>query len=212
MATSTTTPYLLKCSRSSYSPTLGGRPGKKYRVPSTFFLPRELAPPSLPCPFCKAKGPPPGVGQASQPPLAPAQPQAAPCQGPHSGPQPPHASPPQGPPAQPPAVASRIISVRLCAAGEMDTSCPATLTCPTESAMVTASSEPKVTKPKFLRSPVLGSFGKCTSITTPKRENTSRMGSAGRSRGSFPRCTLFVLKPARLSFVSITETAWPPMM
>mmetsp|Transcript_106322 Transcript_106322/g.295825 ORF Transcript_106322/g.295825 Transcript_106322/m.295825 type:complete len:252 (+) Transcript_106322:585-1340(+) len=133
---------------------------------------------------------------------SPLQPAALP---PMPGP-PGRSSQPLGPVAAPGA------SILLCAAGRTVTSQGPTRTRPAATAARKASSVEKETKPKFLRSPVWGSFGVCTSKITPNCEKVSRMASTLTPVSSLPRCTFLTSLPARLSLVSITPIWVSPNM
>mmetsp|Transcript_32751 Transcript_32751/g.83474 ORF Transcript_32751/g.83474 Transcript_32751/m.83474 type:complete len:235 (-) Transcript_32751:230-934(-) len=102
------------------------------------------------------------------------------------------------------------IVARLCAAGLICTALLPIGTSPAWSAAWKASSVLNVTKAKFLRSPVLGSLGVCTSRTVPKIDICSRIASGVASVPSGRRCTFLTPLCAKVSFATMTVTAWPP--
>mmetsp|Transcript_100603 Transcript_100603/g.289060 ORF Transcript_100603/g.289060 Transcript_100603/m.289060 type:complete len:314 (-) Transcript_100603:287-1228(-) len=198
--TASTRPYLAKYPRKSSSEQVSGKLETKYFMPSSdpggpFF-------PAQPLPHPQPLSPP-------QPPLSPPQPIAPhwpqPPQPPpppppqQSKPLPPHMSP--FPPLQPFAGEAE--------AGLMSVDWPLSTTLPISQARLKASSDPKVTKPNFFRSPVFGSLGVCTSQTCPNWLKASRISSAVRCK-TLLRWTFLPSLPTKLSFVNSTRTPMPP--
>mmetsp|Transcript_76923 Transcript_76923/g.213120 ORF Transcript_76923/g.213120 Transcript_76923/m.213120 type:complete len:203 (+) Transcript_76923:541-1149(+) len=179
-------------------------------VPEPFSLPlpkEPLPPTALPAPFAdlplKLDLPPPLTAsaippQSSQPPPPPPHQSAPPL---------PQASQPLPLPLSPKPLPPPVVVV----AALMVTASVPIMAMPVLMALLMASSEPKVTNAKRLRSPVQASLGACTSSTGPNCENTSRMASRGMC-WQLSKCTFFTSPPMRLSLETITDSCEAPTM